>query len=70
VVLNCSITRRVLPGTGAGSLVGSLVGAGGPDPTPGVLDTLTGGQAVVVLLAYLLLAPLLSGWLVTRRDVA
>ena len=61
---------KVLPGTGAGSLVGSLVGAGGPDPTPGVLDTLTGGQAIIVLLGYLLLAPLLSGWLVTRRDVA
>ena len=61
---------KVLPGTGAGSLVGSIVGTGGPDPTPGVLDTLGGGQAIVVLLAYLVLTPLVAGWLVTRRDVA
>ena len=61
---------KVLPGTGAGSLVGSIVGAGGPDPTPGVLDVLSGGQAVVVVLAYLALTPLVAGWLVTRRDVA
>jgi len=61
---------KVLPGTGAGSLVGSIVGAGGPDPTPGVLDVLAGGQAMIVVLAYLVLTPLLTGWLVTRRDVA
>ena len=61
---------KALPGTGAGSLVGSIVGTGGPDPTPGVLDTLTGGQALVSLVAYLVLAPALTGWLVTRRDVA
>jgi ABC-2 type transport system permease protein len=61
---------KILPGTGGGSLVGSIVGAGGPDPTPGVLDVLSGGQAVVVLAAYLVLTPLVSGWLVSRRDVA
>jgi hypothetical protein len=61
---------KALPGTGAGSLVGSIVGTGGPDPTPGVLDALTGGQALVSLVAYLVLAPALTGWLVTRRDVA
>ena len=60
----------ILPGTGAGSLVGAIVGTGGPDATPGVLDTLSGGQATISLLAYLLGAPLLAGWLVTRRDVA
>ena len=38
--------------------------------TPGVLDILSGGQATVVVLAYLVLAPLLAGWLITRRDVA
>ncbi len=59
-----------LPGTGAGSLVGSIVGTGGADPTPGVLDTLSGGQATVLLLCYLVLTPVLAGWLVTRRDVA
>jgi ABC-2 type transport system permease protein len=61
---------KILPGTGGGSLVGSIVGTGGPDPTPGVLDVLSGGQAVVVLAAYLVLTPLVSGWLVSRRDVA
>lgn len=61
---------RVLPGTGAGSLVGSIVGTGGPDPTPEVLDTLGGGQATLSVLAYLLLAPALAAWLATRRDVA
>ena len=61
---------KLLPGTGAGSLVGSIVGAGGPDPTPGVLDVLSGGQAIIVVVAYLVLTPVLTGWLVTRRDVA
>ncbi len=61
---------KILPGTGGGSLVGSIVGAGGQDPTPGVLDALSGGQATALLLGYLLLTPLLAGWLVTRRDVA
>jgi ABC-2 type transport system permease protein len=59
-----------LPGTGAGSLVGSIVGAGGPDPAPGVLDSLSSGQATALLLGYLVLIPLIAGWLVTRRDVA
>ena len=42
------------------------------DAVPGVrvLDALTGGQALVSLVAYLVLAPALIGWLVTRRDVA
>jgi ABC-2 type transport system permease protein len=61
---------KILPGTGGGSLVGSIVGAGGPDPTPGVLDTLSGGQATVLLLGYLVLTPVLAGWLITRRDMA
>ena len=61
---------KILPGTGGGSLVGSIVGTGGPDPTPGVLDTLTGSQSTLLLVAYLVLTPLVAGWLVTRRDVA
>ena len=61
---------KFLPGTGGGSLVGSIVGTGGPDPTPGVLDVLGGGQATALLLGYLLLTPVLAGWLITRRDVA
>jgi hypothetical protein len=60
---------RFLPGTGAGSLVGSIVGTGGPDPTPGVLSTLSGGQATALLLGYLLVAPTIAGWLIARRDV-
>jgi ABC-2 type transport system permease protein len=60
---------KVLPGTGAGSLVGSIVGTG-PDPAPGVVDTLSGGQALVVLVAYLVLIPVLAVWLMARRDVA
>ena len=61
---------QVLPGTGAGSLVGAIVGTGGPAATPGVLDTLTGGQATALLLGYLILAPVVAVWLVTRRDIA
>src|SRR5262245_30873273 len=64
------VFTKLLPGTGAGSLVGAIVGTGDPDPTPGVLDALNGGQATMSLLAYLLLAPLLAGWLAMRRDVA
>jgi ABC-2 type transport system permease protein len=60
---------RILPGTGAGSLVGSIVGVGGPDPTPGVLDVLTGSQATFTVVAYAVLVPLLALVLVTRRDV-
>jgi ABC-2 type transport system permease protein len=59
-----------LPGTGAGSLVGSIVGTGGPDPTPGVLDTLSGGGATALLIGYLVLAPAAAAWLIARRDVS
>lgn len=59
----------VLPGTSAGSLVGSIVGVGGPNGTPGVLDALTGREATAVLAAYLLVLPLLTVALVRRRDV-
>jgi ABC-2 type transport system permease protein len=61
---------KFLPGTGGGSLVGSIVGTGGPNPTPGVIDTLSGGQATALVVGYLLLAPVVAGWLVIRRDVA
>jgi ABC-2 type transport system permease protein len=59
----------VLPGTAGGSLVGSIVGTGGPSPTPGVIDTLSGGQATALLAGYLLLALAVTGVLVTRRDI-
>jgi len=61
---------KVLPGTGAGSLVGSIVGVGGPDPTPGVLDALTGPQATAVLAAYIVALPAVALIVVRRRDVA
>lgn len=59
-----------LPGTAAGSLIGSIVGAGGPDPTPGILDTLSAGRPVATVAAWLVVLPLASVWLVRRRDVA
>ncbi len=61
---------KILPGTEAGSLIGAIVGTGGPNATPGVVDTLTGGQATILLIAYLVLAPAVIAWLATRRDVA
>jgi len=61
---------RVLPGTAAGSLVGSLIEVTpGGDGTPGVLDTLSGAQATWTVAAYLLLLPLATIALVRRRDV-
>jgi hypothetical protein len=60
---------EVLPGTAGGSLIGSLIGVvpGGP---PGVVDTVSGSQAVVTVAAYLAVVPLLTLALVRRRDVA
>ena len=61
----------MLPGTAAGSLVGSLIGGGvSADDTPGVLDVLSGTQATVTVLAYVVVLPLLALVLVRRRDVA
>ncbi len=59
----------VLPGTAAGSLVGSFVGVGSGDGTPGVLDTVPGGQAAVTVAAYVVLAVVASVVVVRRRDV-
>ncbi|MFC7496498.1 MULTISPECIES: ABC transporter permease [unclassified Nocardioides] len=60
---------HVLPGTAAGSLVGSLIGvdAGG---TPGVVDAISGTQATWTVLVYVVALPALSLLLVRRRDVA
>jgi ABC-2 type transport system permease protein len=61
----------VLPGTAAGSLVGSVVGVEpGGDGTPGVLDTVSGPQAAVTVAAYVVLAVVVSIVVVRRRDVA
>jgi hypothetical protein len=42
----------------------------GADTTPGVLDTVSGTQAAWTVAAYVVLLPLLTLWLVRRRDVA
>ena len=61
---------EVLPGTSAGSLIGSIVGVGAGDGTPGVLDTVPGGRAAITVGVYLVLAVVASVALVRRRDVA
>jgi ABC-2 type transport system permease protein len=65
-----AVFTHFLPGTAAGSLVGSIVGVGGPDPTPGILDTLSGTRALVTMAVWILALPLATVWLVRRRDVA
>jgi len=61
---------HVLPGTAAGSLVGSIVGVEpGGDRTPGVIDTLSATQAIWTLAAYVVLLPAAALWLTNRRDV-
>jgi hypothetical protein len=64
------VFTHFLPGTAAGSLIGSIVGVGGPDSTPGIIDTLSGTRALVTLLAWIIVLPLATVWLVRRRDVA
>ncbi len=60
-----------LPGTAAGSLVGSVVGVQeGGDGTPGVLDTVSGPQAAITVACYVLVAAAVSIVVVRRRDVA
>jgi hypothetical protein len=64
-----AVFTHFLPGTAAGSLIGSIVGLSDADPTPGIIDTLSGSRALVTVLAWLLVLPLASLWLVRRRDV-
>jgi ABC-type transport system involved in multi-copper enzyme maturation permease subunit len=65
-----AVFTHFLPGTAAGSLIGSIVGVGGPDPTPGLLDTLSGARALVTMAVWIVALPLATLWLVRRRDVA
>jgi hypothetical protein len=58
--------QKGLPGPNAGSLVASL-GASGD--TPGVEELVGGGQAALVLVAYLVAFAALAGVLLRRRDV-
>ena len=61
----------LLPGTAAGSLAGALgaMPVSEPGGTPGVLTTLDGGQAVVLLAAWATAFVLGTAWLVRRRDI-
>lgn len=61
---------EVLPGTAGGSLVGALVDvAANPNETPGILDVLSGGQALATVLAYCVGLAVLVLVVVRRRDV-
>lgn len=60
---------EVLPGTSAGSLIGSIVGVGSGEGTPGVLDTVPADRAALTVATYIVLAVALSLLLVRRRDV-
>lgn len=61
---------HALPGTAAGSLIGQIIGVGGPDPTPGLFDTLSTERALWTMVAYLVVLPVVSVVLMRRRDVA
>ncbi len=64
-----SVTH-VLPGTSAGSLIGAIVDVGAnPTDTPGVLDVVSGGQALITVLVYAVALPAIVVLLVRRRDV-
>jgi ABC-2 type transport system permease protein len=58
--------QKGLPGPNAGSLVASL---GASETTPGVVELVGSGQAVLVVTAYLLSFTVLAGWLLYRRDI-
>jgi ABC-2 type transport system permease protein len=61
---------HVLPGTAGGSLVGALIDVGSnPDPAPGVVDVISGDQALLTVLVYAVLLPVAAILLVRRRDV-
>lgn len=57
-----------LPGTAGGSLAGAVVG--GPNGTPGVLDAISGEQALVTVAAYVLVAAVAAVLVMRRRDLA
>ena len=62
---------HVLPGTAAGSLIGAIIDVGAnPTDTPGVLDVVAGGQALITVLVYAMALPVVAIALVRRRDVA
>jgi ABC-2 type transport system permease protein len=58
--------QKGLPGPNAGSLVASL---GASPDTPGVEAVVGGGQAALVVAAYIALFSVVGGWLLNRRDL-
>jgi ABC-2 type transport system permease protein len=58
--------QKGMPGPNAGALVAALIGNNGP---PGVDAIVGGGQATMVIAAYLLAFSVLGGWLLQRRDI-
>jgi ABC-type transport system involved in multi-copper enzyme maturation permease subunit len=65
------VLQRGLPGTNAGSLVAAL-GAATLDQTggtPGVTTVVSGPQAVVVLIAYVVVLVVIAGFALRRQDV-
>ena len=62
---------HVLPGTAGGSLVGALIDVGSnPDPAPGVVDVISGDQALLTVLVYAVVLPVAVVLMMRRRDVA
>ncbi|MEU6137676.1 ABC transporter permease [Nocardioides sp. NPDC047086] len=59
---------EALPGTAGGSLVGAIIG--GPNGTPGVLDTISGERALITVTAYVLVAAVAAVVVMRRRDLA
>jgi ABC-2 type transport system permease protein len=60
----------ILPGTAAGSLAGALGAMPFADNgTPGVLSTLDGLPAALLLLAWTVVFTVSAGLLLTRRDI-
>ncbi|MGW5672476.1 ABC transporter permease [Micromonospora sp. NPDC003776] len=58
--------QKGLPGPNAGSLAAAL---GAPGDTPGVVGTVGGGQAAVVVAAYLIAFAAVGAVLLRRRDI-
>jgi ABC-2 type transport system permease protein len=58
--------QKGLPGPNAGSLAAAL---GAPVDTPGVASAVGGGQATLVVAAYLVAFAVTGGWLLHRRDI-
>jgi ABC-type transport system involved in multi-copper enzyme maturation permease subunit len=65
------VFQRWLPGVNAGSLVASLGAAteNRPGGTPGVTAAVSGPQALVVLIAYVIVLALVGGLVLQRQDV-